>query len=151
MPKQKEKPKVKPVHEIQTRPAGGRDLAERNRFENGGTIRHNVTFSRLYKPEGEQWHNSIELRPRRPLASGEARGPGSLLDLRTHPGAKRLAPRGAQRCFRRRKNRISKGFRGQFFAPPASTFHPLPPTRSGGAVHTLGPSREVPMVQKVFC
>ena len=21
-------------------------------------LRHNVTFSRLYKPEGEQWHNS---------------------------------------------------------------------------------------------
>ncbi len=49
-----------------------------------------------------------------------------------------------------RTNRISKGFRGQFFAPPASTFHPLPPTQSGGAVHMHGPFREVPMVQRCF-
>ena len=59
MPKQKEKSKVKPVHEIKL----GRLVAAiwRNEIdsENGGTvIRHNVTFSRLYKPEGEQWHNS---------------------------------------------------------------------------------------------
>ena len=59
MPKTKEKPKVKPVHEIRL----GRLVAAvwRNEFdsENGGTVvRHNVTFSRLYKPEGEQWRNS---------------------------------------------------------------------------------------------
>ena len=59
MPKTKEKPKVKPVQEIRL----GRLVAAiwRNEFdsENGGTvIRHNVTFSRLYKPEGEQWRNS---------------------------------------------------------------------------------------------
>ena len=29
----------------------------RNETE-GGAIRHNVTFSRIYKPEGEQWHSS---------------------------------------------------------------------------------------------
>ncbi len=55
MPKQKEKPKVKPVHEIKL----GRLVAAiwENETE-GGSIRHNVTFSRLYKPEGEQWRNS---------------------------------------------------------------------------------------------
>jgi hypothetical protein len=55
MPKQKEQPKVKPVHEIKI----GRLVAAiwRNEIE-GGAIRHNVTFSRLYKPEGEQWRNS---------------------------------------------------------------------------------------------
>ena len=59
MPKTKEKPKVKPVHEIKL----GRLVCAiwRNEFdaEGGGTVvRHNVTFSRLYKPEGEQWRNS---------------------------------------------------------------------------------------------
>lgn len=59
MSRQKEKPKVKPVHEIKL----GRLVAAiwRNEIdsENGGTmVRHNVTFSRLYKPEGEQWRNS---------------------------------------------------------------------------------------------
>jgi hypothetical protein len=55
MPKQKEKAKVKPVHEIKL----GRLVAAiwRNELENG-SIRHNVTISRLYKPEGEQWHNA---------------------------------------------------------------------------------------------
>ena len=55
MPKPKEQPKVKPVHEIKI----GRLVAAiwRNEIE-GGAIRHNVTFSRLYKPEGEQWRNS---------------------------------------------------------------------------------------------
>ena len=55
MPKQKEQQKVKPVHEIKI----GRLVAAiwRNEIE-GGAIRHNVTFSRLYKPEGEQWRNS---------------------------------------------------------------------------------------------
>jgi len=53
MPKQKEK--VKPVHEIRI----GRLKAAiwRNETE-GGAIRHNVTFTRLYKPEGEEWQDS---------------------------------------------------------------------------------------------
>jgi hypothetical protein len=63
MPKPKEKAKVKPAHEIRL----GRLVATiwRNEIHggngggDGGTvIRHNVTFSRLYKPEGEQWQNS---------------------------------------------------------------------------------------------
>jgi hypothetical protein len=55
MPKQKEKAKNKPVAEFRL----GRIVAAvwRNELDNGA-IRHNVTFSRLYKPEGEQWQNS---------------------------------------------------------------------------------------------
>jgi len=54
MPKQREK-KVKPVAEFRI----GRIVAAVWRNEtDGGAIRHNVTFSRLYKPEGEQWQNS---------------------------------------------------------------------------------------------
>ncbi|MGA2617117.1 MAG: hypothetical protein ABSF26_05860 [Thermoguttaceae bacterium] len=55
MPKQKEKSKVKPVHEIRL----GRLVAAiwENHLDDD-SIRHNVTFSRLYKPEGEQWRNS---------------------------------------------------------------------------------------------
>ncbi|MGD0519573.1 MAG: hypothetical protein ABSA26_18725 [Thermoguttaceae bacterium] len=46
--------KAKPVHEIRI----GRLIAAiwANETDNG--IRHNVTFSRLYKPEGEEWQNS---------------------------------------------------------------------------------------------
>ncbi|MEN6406989.1 MAG: hypothetical protein ABFC77_11020 [Thermoguttaceae bacterium] len=55
MPKQKEKPKAKPIHEIKL----GRLVAAVWENEtDGGAIRHNVTFSRLYKPDGEQWRNS---------------------------------------------------------------------------------------------
>ena len=47
--------KAKPVQEIRI----GRLVAAvwANEIE-GGAIRHNVTFSRLYKPEGEEWQNS---------------------------------------------------------------------------------------------
>ena len=59
MPKPKEKAKVRPIHEVKL----GRLVAAiwRNEIdsENGGSvIRHNVTFSRLFKPEREQWQNS---------------------------------------------------------------------------------------------
>jgi len=55
MPKPKEKAKVKPVAEFRL----GRIVSAvwRNELDNG-VIRHNVTFSRLYKPEGGQWQNS---------------------------------------------------------------------------------------------
>lgn len=51
MSKQK---KVKPVHEVRL----GRIKAAiwANETDNG--IRHNVTISRLYKPEGEDWQDS---------------------------------------------------------------------------------------------
>jgi hypothetical protein len=47
--------KAKPVQEIRI----GRIKAAiwANETE-GGAIRHNVTFSRLYKPEGEEWQDS---------------------------------------------------------------------------------------------
>ena len=54
MPKEKEKAKVKPVHEVRL----GRIKATiwANQTDNG--IRYNVTFSRLYKPEGGEWQDS---------------------------------------------------------------------------------------------
>jgi hypothetical protein len=46
--------KAKPVHNIRL----GRIVCAiwRNETDNG--VRHNVTFSRLYKPEGEDWQDS---------------------------------------------------------------------------------------------
>ena len=52
MPKQKAK--VKPVHEIRLGRIKGTIWA--NETDSG--IRHNVTFSRLYKPEGGNWQDS---------------------------------------------------------------------------------------------
>jgi hypothetical protein len=54
MPKEKARVKVKPVQEIRL----GRIKAAiwANETDNG--IRHNVTFSRLYKPEGGDWQDS---------------------------------------------------------------------------------------------
>jgi len=54
MPKDKAKPKVKPVHEVRL----GRIKAAvwRNETDNGAMF--NVTLSRLYKPEGENWCDS---------------------------------------------------------------------------------------------
>ena len=54
MPKQKEKSKVKPVREFRI----GRIKAAiwANETDNG--IRHNVTFSRLYKADGGEWQDS---------------------------------------------------------------------------------------------
>ena len=54
MPKERAKEKVKPVHEIRL----GRIKAAiwANQTDNG--IRHNVTFSRLFKPEGGDWQDS---------------------------------------------------------------------------------------------
>jgi hypothetical protein len=54
MPKEKEKAKVRPVREFRL----GRIKATlwANRTDSG--IRHNVTFSRLYKPEGGDWQDS---------------------------------------------------------------------------------------------
>jgi hypothetical protein len=47
--------KPKPVHNIRL----GRIVCAiwKNETDNGA-IRHNVTFSRLYKPEGEDWQDS---------------------------------------------------------------------------------------------
>jgi hypothetical protein len=54
MPKQKDRPKVKPVREFRI----GRIRAAcwANQTDNG--IRHNVTFSRLYKEDGGEWQDS---------------------------------------------------------------------------------------------
>jgi hypothetical protein len=54
MPREKVNVKVRPVQEFRL----GRIKATlwANRTDNG--IRHNVTFSRLYKPEGGDWHDS---------------------------------------------------------------------------------------------
>jgi hypothetical protein len=54
MPKQQEKPKVKPIREFRI----GRIKAAiwANETDNG--IRHNVTFSRLYKLDGGEWQDS---------------------------------------------------------------------------------------------
>lgn len=50
----KEKKKVKPVHEIRL----GRIKAAIWANETDSGIRHNVTFGRLYKPEGGDWQDS---------------------------------------------------------------------------------------------
>jgi hypothetical protein len=54
MPKQKDKSKVKPVREFRI----GRIRAAcwANQTDNG--VRHNVTFSRLYKSDGGEWQDS---------------------------------------------------------------------------------------------
>jgi hypothetical protein len=54
VPKERTKAKAKPVHEVRL----GRIKAAiwANQTDNG--TRHNVTFSRLYKPEGGDWQDS---------------------------------------------------------------------------------------------
>jgi hypothetical protein len=47
--------KAKPVQEIRI---GRLKAAIWANETEGGSIRHNVTFSRLYKPEGEEWQDS---------------------------------------------------------------------------------------------
>ena len=54
MPKERAKAKVKPVHEIRL----GRIKAAIWANETDSGIRHNVTFSRLYKPDGGDWQDS---------------------------------------------------------------------------------------------
>jgi hypothetical protein len=54
MPKEKAKAKAKPVHEIRL----SRIKAAIWANETDSGIRHNVTFSRLYKPEGGDWQDS---------------------------------------------------------------------------------------------
>lgn len=55
MPKQNDKPKVKPVKEFRI----GRIKAAIWANETDGGIRHNVTFSRLYKLDGGEWQDSM--------------------------------------------------------------------------------------------
>jgi len=54
MPKQKEKSKVKPVREFRI----GRIKAAIWANETDSGIRHNATFSRLYRLDGGEWQDS---------------------------------------------------------------------------------------------
>ncbi|MFZ1932388.1 MAG: hypothetical protein WAU84_01470 [Thermoguttaceae bacterium] len=54
MPKQKDKPKVKPVREFRI----GRIKAAIWANDTDSGIRHNVTFSRLYRLDGGEWQDS---------------------------------------------------------------------------------------------
>ena len=138
--------KAKPVHELRL----GRIKAAiwANETDNG--IRHNVTLSRLYKPEGEDLAGFHELWTRRLAACGKSRRHGPYLDFSKDPGAKRFR-QGAQRCSQARSGDTFLRFlRPGLLHHRPHPFTPCYQTNSGGVVHTMGFSARCRWCKRCF-